>query len=49
LAGQSYEYLVEAMRRYAGGERKNNADMMKIMEAISPADREAIARYISGS
>ena len=48
LAGQSYEYLVEAMRRYAGGERKNNADMMKIMQAISPADREAMARYISG-
>jgi cytochrome c553 len=48
LAGQTYEYLVEAMRRYAGGERKNNADMMKIMQAISPADREAMARYISG-
>jgi cytochrome c553 len=48
LAGQSYEYLVEAMRRYAGGERKNNADMMKIMQAISPAEREAMARYISG-
>jgi len=48
LAGQSYEYLVEAMRRYAGGERKNNADMMKIMQAISPADRETMARYISG-
>jgi cytochrome c553 len=47
LAGQSYEYLVEAMRRYAGGERKNNADMMNIMQAISPADREAMARYIS--
>ena len=48
LAGQSYEYLVEAMRRYAEGERNNNADMMKIMKAISPADREAIARYLSG-
>jgi cytochrome c553 len=48
LAGQSYEYLVEAMRRYAGGERKNNADMMKIMQAISPAEREAMARYIAG-
>jgi hypothetical protein len=35
------------MGRYAGGERKNNADMMNIMKAISPADREAIARYIS--
>ena len=48
LAGQSYEYLVEAMRRYAEGERTNNADMMKIMEAMSPAEREAMARYISG-
>ena len=48
LAGQSYEYLVEAMRRFADGERTNNADMTKIMEAISPADREAMARYISG-
>lgn len=47
LAGQKYEYLVEAMRRYAEGERKNNTDMMRMMEAISPAEREAIARYIS--
>ena len=36
-----------AMRRYAEGERKNNTDMMRMMEAISPAEREAIARYIS--
>ena len=48
LAGQRYEYLVEAMRRYAERERTNNADMMKIMEAMSPAEREAMARYISG-
>jgi cytochrome c553 len=48
LAGQSYEYLVETMRRFADGERSNNADMMKMMAAIAPADREAIARYISG-
>jgi cytochrome c553 len=48
LAGQSYEYLVEAMRRFAQGERTNNADMMKIMAAISPAEREAMARYLSG-
>jgi cytochrome c553 len=48
LAGQSYEYLVEAMRRFAEGERSNNADMTNIMKAISPADREAMARYISG-
>jgi cytochrome c553 len=48
LAGQSYEYLVETMRRFAEGERANNSDMMKIMAAIPPADREAMARYISG-
>jgi cytochrome c553 len=48
LAGQSYEYLVEAMNRFASGERTNNADMVKIMEAISPAERDAMARYISG-
>jgi cytochrome c553 len=48
LAGQTYEYLLEAMNRFAAGERTNNADMVKIMEAISPAEREAMARYISG-
>ena len=48
LAGQSYEYLVEAMRRYAEGERTNNADMARIMQALSPADRDAMARYIAG-
>ena len=47
LAGQSYEYLVEAMRRFADGERTNNADMTNIMKAISPAERETMARYIS--
>jgi cytochrome c553 len=48
LAGQRYEYLVEAMRRYAEGERSNNAEMMSIMKALSPAERDAMARYISG-
>jgi cytochrome c553 len=47
LAGQTFGYLVETMRRYADGERKNNTDMMRMMEAITPAEREAIARYIS--
>jgi len=48
LAGQSYEYLVEAMRRFAEGERTNNAEMTQVMTTISPAEREAIARYIAG-
>jgi cytochrome c553 len=48
LAGQGYEFLVESMRRFAAGERKNNAIMTKMMAAMSPADREAMARYLSG-
>ena len=48
LAGQSYEYLIQAMRSFADGERTNNADMVKIMQELSPAQREAMARYISG-
>jgi cytochrome c553 len=48
LAGQRYDYLVETMRRYAEGERTNNPVMTSIMQAIAPADREAMARYISG-
>jgi cytochrome c553 len=48
LAGQRYEYLVEAMRRYAEGERTNNAEMVNIMKALSPAEREAMAHYIAG-
>ncbi len=48
LAGQSYEYLVEAMRRFAEGERKNSGIMTKMMPSIPRADREAMARYLSG-
>jgi cytochrome c553 len=48
LAGQSYEYLVETMRAYAAGERKNNETMAQLMAGIMPADREAMARYLSG-
>jgi cytochrome c553 len=47
LAGQSYEYLIGAMRSFANGERTNNADMVKIMEGLSDSDREAIAHYIA--
>jgi cytochrome c553 len=47
LAGQSYDYLVEAMRRFADGERTNNADMVQIMKALSPAQRDAMAHYLS--
>jgi hypothetical protein len=36
------------MRRFAEGERTNNPDMVKIMQELSPAQRDAMARYISG-
>jgi cytochrome c553 len=48
LAGQTYEYLVESMRLYADGGRTNNPIMMAMMKAIPPAEREVLARYISG-
>lgn len=48
LAGQNYDYLVEAMRRFAEGERTTNADMVKIMQGVSPADRQTMARYLAG-
>jgi cytochrome c553 len=48
LAGQSYEYLLESMRRFADGERTNSVDMTTIMKAVSPAERDAMARFISG-
>ena len=47
LAGQSYEYLIASMNAYADGTRKNNQVMMGIMAGIMPADREAMARYLS--
>jgi cytochrome c553 len=48
LAGQKYDYLVESMRHFAEGQRKNSPEMSSIMQAISASDREAMARYISG-
>ena len=48
LAGQNYDYLISEMNRFASGERSNNADMVQIMKGLSPADREAMARYLSG-
>ena len=47
LAGQSYEYLIQSMNGFANGERTNNADMVKIMQGLSPAQREAMAKYIA--
>ena len=47
LAGQSYDYLLSAMNKFADGERENNADMVKLMQATTPAQRQTIARYLS--
>jgi cytochrome c553 len=48
LAGLSYEYLVAAMRGFASGERTNNGDMPKFMQALTDSERDAMARYLSG-
>ncbi len=47
LAGLSYEYLIANMNAFADGKRTNNLDMPKLMQALTPAQREAIAHYIS--
>ena len=47
LAGLSYEYLVAAMRAFATGERANNGDMPKFMQALTDDERDAMARYLS--
>jgi cytochrome c553 len=47
LAGLSYDYLIGAMRSFAGGKRTNNLDMPGFMKALTDDQREAIARYLS--
>jgi cytochrome c553 len=48
LAGQGYEYLLQAMNGFADGTRTNNPDMVKVMQDYSPEQREAMARYLAG-
>ena len=47
LAGASYEYLAAQMTAFADGSRTNNLDMPKFMQMLSPAERDAIAHYLS--
>ena len=48
LAGLSYEYLVASMRRFADDQRTNNADMPKLMKALTDSERDALAKYLAG-
>lgn len=48
LAGQSYEYLKDAMASFVDGTRTNSADMMRLMKMLAPADRDAMAHYLAG-
>jgi cytochrome c553 len=48
LAGQSQEYLVDAMQGFASGERGNNPEMSALMKGLSAVEREALAHYLSG-
>lgn len=48
LAGLSHDYLLAAMNAFADGTRTNNLDMPGFMKALTPADRDAIAQYLSG-
>jgi thiosulfate dehydrogenase len=46
-AGQSAPYVVAQLEALASGARKN-AVMLPIAKSLSPAEREALARYLSG-
>ena len=48
LAGQSYEYLAAAMKSFTDGTRTNNADMVRLMNMLTPGQRDAMARYLAG-
>ena len=48
LAGQSYEYLVAAMKSFADETRTNSADMMRLMKMLTPEERDAMAHYLAG-
>jgi cytochrome c553 len=47
LAGLTYEYLIGAMEAFANDHRTNNLDMPGIMKALTKAEREEMAHYIS--
>jgi len=47
LAGLSYDFLIAQMNAFADGQRTNNLDMPKFMQMLTPAEREAIARYLA--
>ena len=47
LAGQSYEYLVGAMRSFADDKRTNSADMTALMKMLTAEERDAIAKYLA--
>jgi cytochrome c553 len=48
LAGQSYDYLAAAMTSFVDGTRTNSADMVRLMNMLTPADRDAMAHYLAG-
>jgi cytochrome c553 len=47
LAGQSYQYLINQMNQFADGRRTNNMDMIKLMQELTPAQRDSIAKYLA--
>ena len=47
LAGLSAEYLLASMQSFADGERTNNLDMPGFMKALTDAERETMAKYLS--
>ncbi len=48
IAGLNYQYLVSAMRKFANGERTNNLDMPKFMQALADDERDKMAKFLAG-
>ena len=47
LAGLSYDYLLAQMKAFKNGQRENNQDMPKVMQAVSDGEMDAMAHYLS--
>lgn len=48
LAGQSQTYLIAQMTNFRSGARANNPGMTSLMKAASPADLEALSKFVAG-
>jgi cytochrome c553 len=49
LAGQSRDYLINAIKAYKGGGARNNSMMAGVVKVLSDADAESVATYYASA